>query len=67
MGLKDLTMVRDETHDLGPKGLSKVFNIMNDAINHQHISLVVERIFPLWRLCDVLRPYNASLVSHKGN
>ena len=67
MGLKDLTMVRDKTHDLGPKGLSEVFNIMNDAINDQHIPLVVEIISPLWRLCDVLRPYNASLVRHKGN
>ena len=67
MGLKDLTMVRDETHALGPKGLSEVFSIMNDTINHQHIPLVVERIIPLGRLCNVLRPYNASLVRHKGN
>ena len=67
MGLGDLKMVRNETHALIPKGLYEVFNIMNDTINHEHIPLVVEIIFFLWRLCDVLRPYNASLVSHKWN
>ena len=67
MGLRDLTMVRDENHALSPKGLSEVFNIMYHTINHQNIPLVVDRIFPLWRLCGVLRPYNTSLVSHIGN
>ena len=67
MGLKDLTMVRDETHALGPKGLFEVFSLIKDTINHKHIPLAVEKILPLWRLCDVLRPYNASLMSHKGN
>ena len=34
MGLKDIKMVRDETHALGSKGLYEVFSIMNDTISH---------------------------------
>ena len=34
MGLKYLTMVREETHNLGPKGLFGGLRIMNDTSNH---------------------------------